>query len=663
MSKGELIDNHVSSQQCKVAVNALLNHVLKIQEKKSETELLPGKEQHVWLVMTVKQMYPEKKLKPSKIPIVHPLVDPRTTPVCLITKDPQREYKDLLDAHGIRFISRVVGITKLKGKFKPFEARRLLLKENGLFLADERVVPLLPKLLGRKFFEAKKQPIPVCLTRKDLKGELEHAISSTYFHQNQGTCTSVKIGTLSQNPSQVLENLETALPAIVKNVKGEWDNIQSFHIKTNSSASLPIWSCNLGGEEGARWAGLTTGATSEEESGGKSNDEDREMGTDEESNAKSAKGKGNKRAAEEEPEKPKKKARAGPIDAEAQATKDARKGKKRSGEGAGEVQKKAKADVVTNAAVSEVASKPKKADTLTQANVVKARLEKAASASGLEQAEAPMKKSKKRKSAGAELETAQPTSTGSVKAVGLSGPSMAPTDPTIHTEHKQVLTSVSLGAAATKKPRNKKAHNSAVIGPVASIAEASATAASTAPAADMSSSKPTGPATPTVADRTKARASAVDYFQDTPAQFTPTVPPNTPADGLIETPAGSAKRKGRAKGGDATPLTNAIAKLATQSTASSSSEKVDSRKDQVDTISEPSAIKKVKKRKMKATAGSDHGAAVQASSHESDGGRLIKEDVKQKRSLGGSEKKKEKVVNRKPAAKSAKDAIIGRKRP
>jgi ribosome biogenesis protein UTP30 len=53
-------------------------------------------------------------------------------------------------------VSRVVGVEKLKGKFKPFEARRMLLRENGLFLADERVVPLLPKLLGKEFFKAKK---------------------------------------------------------------------------------------------------------------------------------------------------------------------------------------------------------------------------------------------------------------------------------------------------------------------------------------------------------------------------------------------------------------------------------------------------------------------------------------------------------------------------
>jgi len=127
------------------------------------------------------------------------------TSVCLITKDPQREYKDLLEVKNVKFISRVVGLEKLKGKFKGFDARRLLLRENGLFLADDRVLPLLPKLLGKEWFKAKKcvymflfyyiyltlgsrQPIPVSLAKKDLKAELEKAISSTYFHQNQGTC-------------------------------------------------------------------------------------------------------------------------------------------------------------------------------------------------------------------------------------------------------------------------------------------------------------------------------------------------------------------------------------------------------------------------------------------------------------------------------------------
>ncbi|KAH8114552.1 ribosomal protein L1 [Phellopilus nigrolimitatus] len=316
--KTELIDAHISPSQCKKAIIALTEHATKVTKQREENELLPGKEENVWLVLSVKKTTPEKKLKPHKIPLVHPIVDPRITPVCLITKDPQREYKDLLESHNIKFISRVVGITKLKGKFKPFEARRMLMKENGLFLADERVVPLLPGLLGKIFFDAKKQPIPVSLTKKDLKGELERAVSSTFMHQNQGTCTSVKIGIITQSPEHILDNLKTALPAIVKRIEGGWDNIQSFHVKTNSSVSLPIWACNLGEGDGGRWEAKA--AVSEENWAGfgeeKKNAEESESEKEEELPQKeNAKKKGKKRTAEEKNEQPSKKVKKSDLKA------------------------------------------------------------------------------------------------------------------------------------------------------------------------------------------------------------------------------------------------------------------------------------------------------------------------------------------------------------
>ena len=88
----------------------------------------------------------------------------------------------------------------------------------------------------------------------------------------------MKIGTVSQPSSKILDNLKMALPAIVKRIKGEWDNIQSFHIKTNSSASLPIWSCDLGATEGGRWDGLVAESASEAEESGEESAE----GSDEE---------------------------------------------------------------------------------------------------------------------------------------------------------------------------------------------------------------------------------------------------------------------------------------------------------------------------------------------------------------------------------------------
>jgi hypothetical protein len=52
----------------------------------------------------------------------HPVMDPLLTPVCLLTKDPQRQYKDLLAEKKVGFVDRVVGVTKLKGKVKIFQS-------------------------------------------------------------------------------------------------------------------------------------------------------------------------------------------------------------------------------------------------------------------------------------------------------------------------------------------------------------------------------------------------------------------------------------------------------------------------------------------------------------------------------------------------------------
>jgi ribosome biogenesis protein UTP30 len=53
-------------------------------------------------------------------------------------------------------VKRVVGVAKLKGKFAPFEARRQLMNEHDVFLADDRIIPMLPKLLGKKWMQDRK---------------------------------------------------------------------------------------------------------------------------------------------------------------------------------------------------------------------------------------------------------------------------------------------------------------------------------------------------------------------------------------------------------------------------------------------------------------------------------------------------------------------------
>lgn len=121
------------------------------------------------------------------------------------------------------------------------------MKENDLFLVDDRIMPEMPRVLGKQWLQAKKSPIPVTLKRVDLKGELERAISSTYLRINKGTSLSIKLGSLgAHSPEDILDNLVAVIPYLaVRLPMGGWDNVQSLHIKTTTSASLPIWSCSL----------------------------------------------------------------------------------------------------------------------------------------------------------------------------------------------------------------------------------------------------------------------------------------------------------------------------------------------------------------------------------------------------------------------------------
>ncbi|SPO24784.1 related to UTP30 - subunit of U3-containing 90S pre-ribosome [Ustilago trichophora] len=222
----------------------------------------------VYLQVSINTLSPTSHVKPVRINLPHALHTPGEVSTCLLVKDPQREYKDLLVQHGIKCISRVVGVTKLKGKFKPFEARRSLVQDHDLFLADDRIVPTLPNLCGKVFFDAKKNPITVSINKQNgesLKKELESAIKATTFVQNKGSCHSIKIGYIAKHSAEELtENLMAALPAVLSRVKGGWENVHNIDVKTGNSAALPVWNRKLGVKThvSASPSALTTSAES-----------------------------------------------------------------------------------------------------------------------------------------------------------------------------------------------------------------------------------------------------------------------------------------------------------------------------------------------------------------------------------------------------------------
>jgi ribosome biogenesis protein UTP30 len=169
-----------------------------------------------------------------------------------------------------------MAVTKLKTKYKPYEARRKLLAEYDIFLADDRVMNLLPGLLGKVFYKSTtKRPIPVSLTghekwhgqgregeagklkrkrEKDTGGpstigrpehvgkDIEKALHTTLVHLAPSVTTAVRVAWGTWSPELIAENTAAVVEGMAtKFIPKGWRGIKSIHIKGPDTIALPIW--------------------------------------------------------------------------------------------------------------------------------------------------------------------------------------------------------------------------------------------------------------------------------------------------------------------------------------------------------------------------------------------------------------------------------------
>ena len=92
---------------------------------------------------------------------------PEPRDVCLIVKDfekgikPDHEptvnyYNEMLAAKGIDNITQVISLRELKVEYKQYEAKTSLCQKFDIFLVDERILRMVPKLLGKQFYSKKR---------------------------------------------------------------------------------------------------------------------------------------------------------------------------------------------------------------------------------------------------------------------------------------------------------------------------------------------------------------------------------------------------------------------------------------------------------------------------------------------------------------------------
>jgi ribosome biogenesis protein UTP30 len=232
------------------ALRALLKH----HESSSDDQQLLGNELDVQVQFSLARIPGKASAKPIRVEIPHPLVNVGSSDgdislqdvqVCIIVKEESKPWvQEMIERFPkeLGCIKKVLGLQSLRTKHKSFSQRRELLARFDIFFADDRILPMLTKALGGKFFEKKKQPIPIALTRKEaLPFAVQKNLKSTFMFLSAGTCVTVKAGNTGMSETKLLENIQSIAQVVPEKVPKKWSNIRSVSIKTSNSVALPIY--------------------------------------------------------------------------------------------------------------------------------------------------------------------------------------------------------------------------------------------------------------------------------------------------------------------------------------------------------------------------------------------------------------------------------------
>jgi ribosome biogenesis protein UTP30 len=223
------------------------NHIHNSRFGFERTRNLKSTETFFSMIVSVKEFrHPSKKKDPIRLTLPHPLYCTPSIKICLLVKDNQIEFflekKKFCKYENICKITKIIDISKLRLKYESFEARRKLCASYDLFLADDRIIPMLPNLIGKVFYKKRKIPIPVRIGHNERwEREINRAISGTTLFFNEGNCLNIKVGKMSQSQEDVHENVISVVEQVIKLMSKSNQNLQGIFLKTKSSTTFPVY--------------------------------------------------------------------------------------------------------------------------------------------------------------------------------------------------------------------------------------------------------------------------------------------------------------------------------------------------------------------------------------------------------------------------------------
>lgn len=177
---------------------------------------------------------------------------PVSKDVCLFVKDLEkgikvdheetvRHFTSMLEDKGVKGVTQVIALRELKVEYKQYEAKTQLVHRFDKFLADARIIRLLPPLLGKAFYKRKMLPVQVNLNAKNLSAEFSKIVNTvTLPLKNSGSCASVVVGLTTMEQKNLVENTAKLVQMLEDKYPGGWKNVRSVHLRCGQ-VSLPLY--------------------------------------------------------------------------------------------------------------------------------------------------------------------------------------------------------------------------------------------------------------------------------------------------------------------------------------------------------------------------------------------------------------------------------------
>ncbi|OII77025.1 60s ribosomal protein L10A [Cryptosporidium andersoni] len=134
----------------------------------------------------------------------------------------------------------VMDIEEMKKINKNKKVVKKLCKKYDMFLASQKLLAQIPRLLGPGLNKAGKFPTVITPTDK-IDEKVNELKASIKFQLKKVLCLGVAIGNVKMSEEAIRQNLILAINFLVSLLKKNWHNIKSLTIKTTMGKPIRIY--------------------------------------------------------------------------------------------------------------------------------------------------------------------------------------------------------------------------------------------------------------------------------------------------------------------------------------------------------------------------------------------------------------------------------------